>query len=143
MKRIAMALMIGAVTMASVLAHGSNQESRPEQSVPSERSVIGAWKGMLEDRLPITLTFKMEGGKLLGAVSFDAVREDGTVEGRSPELALIDLKFDGKTATFKIEKMASEGELGFKLIGANEAELKLKGTQFENGYAIVKMFRGK
>lgn len=127
-----------AMALAPLIAALSYAQSRPanQAMLPNNPTLIGIWRGQMENLPVVTLTITDEGGGLSGAVLFylwkrPDVSQPWTASPGTPE-PLLNPKFDGKTLTFEMShrhahppKSLSDPPVPFHLTltGLDKAEL--------------------
>lgn len=93
-----------ALLVAALLCGASRAQTAPETA---SASLVGVWRGQMENLPAVTLTITDEGGKLSGAILFfmhvrATVNDPWTSKPADEAEPIINPVFDGKTLTFMV-----------------------------------------
>lgn len=121
-RKLAVLILLSVIGMSAIAA--ANEESLQKRS---QESLIGIWKGKIEEKPAVDIALKVEGGKLLGTVTFYIVQDTGaTPEVKSTEAReILQPLFDGSALSFQVKrKDGSFFKAKIKFTAENEAVLK-------------------
>jgi hypothetical protein len=137
---------IATLTLVSLLQVGVQGNEKTQAVASAPQSVVGTWRGRMNDVPAVDLTITRDGNRLTGTAVFYVVVDDGNgpkVTGKA-EHALIDPKFDGNALIFSFKrKDGSVFKAQMRLLNNGDAELKALDDPSADENTTVKMIREK
>jgi hypothetical protein len=93
-----------ALTLLSVLSICAlAQDSEKNLQKRSQESLIGIWKGKIEETPAIDIVLKADGDKLAGTAVFYVMQDTGAAKS-TDKLELVQPAFDGNTLSFQVKR---------------------------------------
>jgi hypothetical protein len=132
----------------TISAAAQSRQQKPETETPpiSQSSIIGTWKGEINQQPAVEVLLRNDGGKLAGTAVFYPIRGVGEEPpaGEKTEVSLIEPQFNGRALSFKIKRPdGATAKIEMKFVSETEAVMKPVDDPDVPEDMVIKMKKAK